>query len=316
MVGKLDQYRRDLESAGVAQIFRALGRLLLAEPEVELVEVRKRILATVGVNAGLLTATSPELAALLRVPPDAGDALTAQARTQRAAADLLRVVATRERPVVVFMDDLQWAGPTSLGFVDLLVSEPVEGLLLVGAYRDDNLIATHPLAGLLPRWRQLPGLREVRLDNLPPASLADLIADMLHVDSAASADLAAAFGSETTGNPYETVELLDALRRNGVLTASGDGWRWDSALVRRHLGDAEPAALSAARLADLPAATQAVVEAMACLGGRTAASLLQAATGQSPDVIEQALTPAVQDGLLVAEPGAAPAMPVSSRPSA
>ena len=127
-----------------------------------------RIVAAVGPNAGLLTATVPEFAALLGVPPDAGDPLTAQTRVQRAAAAVLRAVASRKRPVVVFLDDLQWAGRTPLGFVDLVLSEePVEGLLLVGAYREGDVDAAHPLAAPLSRWRDQATVRHVRLANLP-----------------------------------------------------------------------------------------------------------------------------------------------------
>ena len=158
VAGKFDQYRRDLEFDAVNQAFRALGRLLLAEPEEELARVRERILGPVGANAGLLTATVPEFAALLAVPPDPGDPLTAQVRAQRAGAEVLRAVASRKRPLVVFLDDLQWAGRTPLGFVDLVLSEePVEGLLLVGAYREGEVDASHPLAALVSRWRQQAG---------------------------------------------------------------------------------------------------------------------------------------------------------------
>ena len=117
VAGKFDQYRRDLEFDGVYQVFRALGRLLLAEPEDELAELRERILEALGPNAGLTTAVVPEFAALLAVPPDPGDPLTAQVRAQRNAVELLRAIATPERPLVVFVDDLQWAGRTPLGSV-------------------------------------------------------------------------------------------------------------------------------------------------------------------------------------------------------
>ncbi len=79
-----------------------------------------------------------------------GDPLTAQVRAQRTAAQVLRAVASPNRPVVVFLDDLQWAGRTPLGFVDLVLSEePIDGLLLVGAYRDGEVDAAHPLAAML-----------------------------------------------------------------------------------------------------------------------------------------------------------------------
>jgi hypothetical protein len=100
VAGKFDQYRRDIEFDAVQQAFRALGRLLLAEPEDELARLHERILRAVGANAGLLSAVVPEFAALLAVPPDAGDPLTAQVRAQRAGVAVLRAVASRKRPLV------------------------------------------------------------------------------------------------------------------------------------------------------------------------------------------------------------------------
>src|SRR4051812_21691742 len=114
VTGKFDQYRRDVEFDAGHQAFRALGRLLLVEPEDELGEVRERILGALGANAGLMSAVVPEFAVLLGVAPDAGDPLTAQARAQRAAVQVLRAVASPKRPVVVFVDDLQWGGRTPL----------------------------------------------------------------------------------------------------------------------------------------------------------------------------------------------------------
>jgi signal transduction histidine kinase len=305
VAGKFDAYRRDLEFDAVNQAFRALGRLLLAEPEGELAEVRMRILAAAGPNAGLLTAVVPEFAALLGVPPDAGDPLTAQVRAQRVAAEVLRAVASRKRPVVVFVDDLQWAGRTPLGFVDLVLSEePVEGLLLVGAYREGDVDAAHPLAAPLSRWRNQAGVQHLRLVNLPVSGSVTMVAEMLHVDRAAVTGLAEVIEPHTSGNPYETVELLNTLRRDGVLAATAAGWRWDAAAVRAHLGRSEVAGLLAARAAAMPPASRQMVEAMACLGGRTEVSLLQTATGEPASVVDQALAPALDEGLLVAEPGA------------
>ncbi|WP_432989908.1 AAA family ATPase [Dactylosporangium sp. CA-233914] len=303
VAGKFDQYRRDLEFDAVHQAFRALGRLLLAEPEDELAKVRERLLAAVGPNAGLLTAVLPEFAALLRVPPDPGDPLTAEVRAQRVAVDVLRAVASRKRPLVVFVDDLQWAGRMPLGVVDLMLSEePVDGLLLVGAYRDDVDVG-HPLAASLSRWREQAGVRHLRLTNLPVSDTITMVAEMLHKGRAAAAGLAEMIEPHTSGNPYETVELLNALRRDGVLTATSAGWRWDAASVRTHLGHFDVAGLLAAGVGAMPPMLRQVVEAMACLGGRVEVGLLQAATAVPAGVVEQALAPALNEGLLVAEPG-------------
>ena len=305
VAGKFDQYRRDLEFDGVHQALRALGRLLLAEPEEDLTKVRGRILAAAGPNAGLLTAVLPEFAALLAVPPDPGDPLTARIRAQQTATGLLRAVASRKRPVVVFVDDLQWAGRTPLGSIDLVLSEePVDGLLLVGAYREGKLDPAHPLTSMVSRWRKQAGVRHLRLANLPVPGLVTMVAEMLHVDPATAAGLAEVIAPHTHGNPYETVELLNALRRDGVLTAAPAGWRWDAAEVRAHLGQSEAAGLLAARAAAMPPASRQMVETMACLGGRVEVSLLQTAAGEPASVIDETLAPALGEGLLVAEPGA------------
>ncbi|WP_218579201.1 serine/threonine protein kinase [Phytohabitans houttuyneae] len=181
--GKFDQYRRDLEFDGVHQAFRALGRLLLALPEDELAEVRGRILRALGHGAGLATAVTPELATLLRVEPERGDPLTAEARAQRNSLEILRAVASRERPVVFVVDDLQWAGRTPVGFVEMVLGghEKVDGLLLVSAYREPE--ADHPLAALISRWqREKTGPARLWLGDLSATSLATLVADMLRME--------------------------------------------------------------------------------------------------------------------------------------
>jgi predicted ATPase/signal transduction histidine kinase len=309
VAGKFDQYRRDLEFDAVYQAIRALGRLLLAEPEDELADLRDRILAAVGPSAGLLTATVPEFAALLAVPPNLGDPLTAQARARRNAVQVLRAIASRKRPVVVFVDDLQWAGRAPVGFVDVVLSEePVDGLLLVGAYRDGqmdpNIDSAHPLAAPLSRWRDQAGVRHLRLATLPVSGSVAMVAEMLRVDRATAAGLVEVIEPHTRGNPYEAVELLDGLRRDGLLAATAAGWQWDKDAVHGHLGRSDAAGLLAARVEAMPAPSRQLVEAMACLGGRTELSLLQIATGEPADGVDQRLAPALDEGLLVAEPGA------------
>jgi predicted ATPase/signal transduction histidine kinase len=305
VAGRFDQYRRDLEFDAVNQAFRALGRLLLAEPEHEVGKVRRRILEAVGPNAGLLAAMLPEFATLLAVRPDPGDPLTAQARAPRAAVEVLRAVASLERPLVVFLDDLQWAGQMPLDFMDLVLGEDqVEGLMLAAAYREEGGEAAHPLAAPLSRWRGHAEVRQLRLAGLPASGSAALVAEMLRVDLATATALAEAIGPYTSGNPYEIVEMLNALRRDGVLTATAAGWRWAVAAVRDRLGQSDVAGLLAAGVEAMPEMSRSMLEAMACLGGRADVSLLRAATGETLSVTEELLAPALQNGLLVVEPGA------------
>ena len=309
VAGKFDQFRRDLEFDAVHQALRTLARLLIAAPEDELVEVRERILRAVGANAALLAATVPEFAALLDVAPDAGDPLTAQARTQRTATQVLRAVASRTRPLVVFIDDLQWAGRTPLGAVDLaLRDDPVEGLLLVVAYRDTDVETTQPLAALVSREGHHDEVQHLRLADLDAPSLITMVAEVLHVDRATASGLVEAIEPRTRGNPYDTVELLNALHHDGVLGATGGEWSWDAAAVQAYVGESEVAGTLPARVEPMPAESRETLDAMACLGGRVELSVLQAATGDSSRVVEQRLAPALSEGLVVMEPEPQPAV--------
>src|SRR4051794_12954920 len=306
LAGKFDQYRRNSAASGVHQAFRALGRLLLAEPEDQLAATRDRIVADMGPNAGLMAAVVPEFAALLEVPPDPGDPLTAQVRGQRNGIQVLRAVAARERPVVLFLDDVQWAAHTPLAFLDMLLDEePVEGLLVVCTYRGNEVAEPDPLTAL-PRWLQRIGVRHLRLDGLALPGLTAMVADVLGVAPRTAAPLAEQLHPSTSGNPYVTMELLGALVREGVLAPTEDGWRWDRSAVHERLDRAEVDALLIARVADAPPGTRLVVGTMACLGDRVEVDVLGTATGRSPEELEAALAPALADGVLVAEPGAPP----------
>ncbi|MGZ8648080.1 MAG: AAA family ATPase [Solirubrobacteraceae bacterium] len=304
VAGKFDQFQRDIEFDGVYQTFRALGRLLLAEPEDELAQVRDRLLAALGPTAGQATAVVPELATLLAVAPDPGNPLTAQAVAQRNATTIVSAVASRHRPLVVFVDDLQWAGPTPLGFLDLVFNEEaVEGLLLVGAYRDDEVDAAHPLAAHLSRWREEALVEHVRLAGLGLPSLVTMVSEMLAVPAADATALVEAVAPHTAGNPYETVEWLEALRADGLLSATQGAWRWDPAAIRERLGRSEFEAPAASRLAALPPPSRQIMEAMACLGGRADLGVLGQAIDALPSEVERRLAPAFDDGMVVMEPG-------------
>ncbi|MDF2462759.1 MAG: ATP-binding region, ATPase domain protein [Ramlibacter sp.] len=303
--GKFDQYRHDAPTAP-AQAFRALGRLLLAEPEAELAAQRERILRAVGPNASLII-NGPEFALLLGPQPEVPPAEPAQAeaRLLATAVSLLRAIASPERPLVMVLDDLQWAAALSTSFIEtVLDSRDLPGLLLVGAYRDSELDAAHPLTALLSRrYREAHPPVRLSLGNLPAEDLSEMLEEMMRMPKAQAATLAHAVSEHTGGNPYDTAELLNALRRDGVLRPGPGGWEWDTATLRRYVGQSGVLDLLAARIARLPAPSQALMHAMACLGGRMPRSLLAAAIGLSEGEIEEQLVAPLEDGLLVIEPG-------------
>ncbi|MEU4155350.1 AAA family ATPase [Actinoplanes sp. NPDC026670] len=295
--GKFDQYRRDIDADAGRQALRAMCRLLLAEPEEAIATLRQRLHATLGANVGLAAAIAPELAVLMDVTPEVTppDPMTVERRLVRIGLDVLRVVASPERPVVLVLDDLQWAGAAQVGFIDAVLTDPqIRGLLLVGAYRDTEIHGAHPLS-------RCPVPDRIRLANLPPADLAVLLAQMLRLDPDRAAGLAEALVARTGGNPYDSVEVVNSLRREGVLVLGGDGWQWDAKAVRRHVGRADVLELVMARIDTLPPPTRELLAMTALLGSEVTVDLLAVAAGHCAEVVEERLLPALEDGLLLME---------------
>jgi diguanylate cyclase (GGDEF)-like protein len=304
---KFDQYRRDADSGTVLQALRALARLLLTEPEQELTGLCRRLREALSSNAGLAATVLPELGTLLAVSPQPmpDDPVQVEARLREVVRGVVSVVASVERPLVMVIDDLQWASRSSVALFDVIMTdEHLEGLLLIGLYRDAEVDAAHPLSGALQRWQRLeqPPVF-MQLSNLSSQGVAELLADMLRIDAARAAELAASVMPQTLGNPFDTIELVNALRRAGSLRLSERGWDWDVAQIRRYVGGSNVMSLLQERIAALPAETREAFDVMSCLGGDLALALLAAATGVTSDVLLRDLSPATDDGLLVLRPG-------------
>jgi len=304
---KFDQYRPDAASGAVLQALRSLGHLLLAEPEAELKAQRCAILRALDSNAGLIAELLPEFALLLGpvAASTATDPVEGAVRLRVAMLELLRTIASPARPIVMVLDDLQWANESSIRFIEsILTDENMRGLLFVGAYRGAEVDATHPLSAMLPRWESLGAAPlQLRLQDLAPTDLARLIGEMLRLAAPEAAKLSAVIGARTGGNPYDTVELLNALRHDGALVIDEKGWKWNEATIRRFIGEGEVVDLLAARIAKLPRKTQELLQTLACLGSSIELALLEAASGLSPAVLRGRLLPALEDGLLLIEGG-------------
>ncbi len=302
---KFDRSRLDLDSDAILRALRSLLRLLLAEPEEELVPLRSQLLDALGANLALAEAMLPELALLLRVAAEPiGAASVEAARSYRIGVDILRTLAG-SRPIVFVLDDLQWASATPLGFIDAVVSgDGIPGLLLVGTYRVAEVDSAHRLSAMFSRWNRLNATpRTLVLKNLGRNDLGALLEEMLRLRPADALRLADAMATRTDGNPYDSTELLNALRRDGALTHGANGWTWDDASIRRYVGSGDVVDLLTARIDALPPDSVRLLEIMACLGGEVESSLLQAAAGCSASELQSRMTPALEDGLILLERG-------------
>lgn len=301
--GKFDRYRQDTPTA-TAEALRALGRLLLAEPEDRLTAHRERIARILGGNVGFGPALLPEFRLLLGHPPilEVSDPRQAEARMIQATLDLLRGIASPEQPVVMVLDDMQWAPPVSMSFLDAIVTsaDRIAGLLVVAVYRSDEVDASHPLTVRAARWREL-GLSPpaVPLHNLPAADAAILLEVMLRMPAVEAARLAKSLHEHSDGNPYDTIELVNALRQEGLLTPCEGRWHWEPDAIRRHLGVAHVVDLLVRRITRLPAATVDLLELLACLGGEACPQALAVCGDLDIDILFRQIEPALEDGLLV-----------------
>jgi len=305
VTGRFDQNPSDVTSDAAGEALRGVIRLLLAEPDASLAKLRTCIAEAMGGNARIVASLLPELAVLLDLPAaepgaEAGDS---EARLFQGILQLLRAVVSPDRPLVMVVDDLQWGSATPVGFLDAVLRDAdIAGLLIVGAYREAEVDDARPWPTMLARWERLGCVpARLRVANLPAADLGALLAEMLRLPAAAAARLAAAIATQTGGNPYDSVELVNALRRDGILLVGDAGWTWDPEALLAFVAGSDVDDLLAARLQRLPAASQALLELMACLAADVEPELLRAATGEPAEKILELLAPALEDGLLVLE---------------
>jgi len=307
--GKCEQFQRDRPLLAPSQCLRHLCQLLLAGSETAVAVWRERILAGLGPDAGALLEVLPELEALLgpQAPAPRIGPLEAQGRLRALLVALVRQVAAPARPLVLFLDDLQWADAPSLDFLGALLEDAaLAGLLVIGAYRDNEVDGAHPL---LHRLRQptAAGTPPVvlTLAGLTPSDLDALLADMLHIAPAQARSPATALFAKTDGNPCFTIALVNELHRGGALRPDSrrGRWHWDAAtLLARPVSD-NVVDLLAAGLSDLPSATTESLVAAACLGHDCTLGLLALATGTDPQTLSGRLLPALERGILIT-PGA------------
>jgi predicted ATPase len=213
--GKFDQYKRDIPYATLAQAFQGLLRPLLSKSEAELSKWRDTLREALDPNGQLIVDLVPELKLIIgeqppvpEVPPQ-----DAQRRFQLVLRRFISVFARPEHPLALFLDDLQWLDAATLDLLeDLLTRTDVQHLLLVGAYRDNEVNPAHPLVRKLEAIRRAGGtIHEISLSPLPPGDLLQLVADSLHCEPEQAASLAQLIHEKTAGNPFFAIQFISML---------------------------------------------------------------------------------------------------------
>src|ERR1700738_4560528 len=234
--GKFEQYKRDIPYATLGQAFQSLVRSLLTHSEEELGRWRASLIDALGPNGQLMVNLVPELELVIgKQPPVAVlPPQDAQKRFQMVLRQLLAVFARKEHPLALFLDDLQWLDAATLDLLEHLVTHPeVRHLLLVGAYRDNEVNPSHPLLRTLDAIRKAGAfVQEISLAPLAREDLGRLIADTLSCTPGRAAPLAQLVHEKTGGNPFFAIQFISALAEEGLVTFDHGAARWSWDLSR------------------------------------------------------------------------------------
>ncbi|NEQ42133.1 MAG: AAA family ATPase [Leptolyngbya sp. SIOISBB] len=323
--GKFDQYRRNIPFSAFVQALRDLMQQVLTEPAAQVQIWQTQILAALGDSGQVLIEVIPELEWIIGPQPPAPElsGTAAQNRFNRLFQQFLQVFTTQAHPLVIFLDDLQWVDAASLKLIQLLSAEtPTPFLLLIGAYRDNEVHPAHPLMLAVEEIEQQQGtVNRISLNPLSATSVNELIADTLSCPPNQAQPLTELVWQKTAGNPFFVSEFLKSLHQDGLITfdyppllaantdvtaplsssseSTRGGWQCDIAQITALAVSTDVVDFMAARLQRLTPATQAILKLAACIGNQFDLTTLAIIDEQSSLATATALWPALQQGLIL-----------------
>ena len=285
--GKFDQYKRDIPYSTLAQAFQGLVRPLLSKSDAELAGWRNALLEALDQNGQLMVDLVPDLKFIIgdqspvpELPPQ-----QAQSRVQLVFRRFIGVFARPEHPLALFLDDLQWLDTATLDLAeDLLTRSDLRNLIVIGAYRDNEVDAAHPLARKIQAIRSAGAkVQEITLAPLARAHVGGLIADALRCDAEHGAPLAQLVHERTGGNPFFAIQFLSGLADEGLLRFEHEAgqWSWDLDLIQAEGHTDNVVDLMVGKLTRLPERTQRALQRFACVGNTADIAMLSIGFGTS-----------------------------------
>ncbi|WP_299412505.1 ATP-binding sensor histidine kinase [Acaryochloris sp. IP29b_bin.148] len=306
IAGKYDQFQRDVPYSAVISAFQNLVKQLLTESEVQLDHWRQKLLAALGPNGQVVIDVIPEMELITGPQPPMPELGPAEAlnRFNLVFQGFIQVFCQPTHPLVIFLDDLQWADSASLNLIKLMMTDrQMRSLLLIGAYRDNEVDATHPLMTLVKQLEiKQVKIQTILLQPLSQPHLCQLIADTVRHPPAQTQTLAALVHQKTQGNPFFVNEFLKNLYGEALLYFNSQDrqWEWDIAQIQAQDLTDNVIELLIGKLKKLPDATQEVLRLAACVGAEFELHTLSLIRQQSPLEVFQDLKVAIQLGLVIA----------------
>jgi PAS domain S-box-containing protein len=297
--GKFDQYKRNIPYSTLVQAFQSLVRTLLSMSDAELRSWRDALMNALGPNGRLIVDLAPELKLIIGEPPPVPELppQQAQGRFQLVFRRFIGVFARPEHPLVLFLDDLQWIDAATLDLLDDLTQSDLKHLMLIGAYRDNEVDGAHPLMRKLDAISQAGAqVQEIRVAPLARDDLRQMIADALRCPSERAAPLAELVHGKTGGNPFFALQFISELAEEGLLRFDHDaaGWCWDLNRIHAKGYTDNVVDLMVGKLTRLPGETQSALQQLACLGNLAEIAMLSIVLGRSKEDLRSDLWDAVR----------------------
>ncbi|MEM7184266.1 MAG: AAA family ATPase, partial [Spirochaetota bacterium] len=272
--GKFDQFKRNIPYSSLIQAFQGLVQQLLTETEEQIAFWKEKILKAVGSNGQVIIEMIPELELIIGEQPPVAELPPTESRNRfnLLFQHFVATFGSAKHPMVLFLDDLQWADPPSLKLIELFLTDPDEKyILIIGAYRDNEVDAAHPLMAMLEDI-QTAGV-EVRTLTLPPLELKyvnQLISDTLKCDPSESKSLAELSYQKTEGNPFFLNQFLQSVYEAGLIEfdSSKGAWTWDVKKIQVQGITDNVVDLMAEKIKKHSQSTQEVLQLAASIGNR------------------------------------------------
>lgn len=305
IMGKCDQLGQNIPYAPFAAAFGNLVRQLMTESQEELAQWKKRILRALGRSGTVVTGIIPELEWIIgkQPPVDALPPKEAENRFLLIFRDFIGVFARKEHPLVLFLDDLQWADAASIHLLKYLNRNANLGsLLFVGAFRENEVNGDHPLAGMLEEIRkEHPHEKHISLMPLEWSQAEKLVAETLHTETENTAALAEVLYRKSGGNPFFLGQMLTMIHDKGLLyfNAQEGCWKWELEAIQKLQPEEDVLELLLKKLQRLPEETLEIMKLAACIGNSFDLETLTAVYGKPLEETASCLMLPVREGLVL-----------------
>lgn len=317
VTGKFDQFQSNIPYFAFIQAIEEFIDQILTESEKNLERRKKDILRAVGNTGEILTTLIPKLKLIIGEPVKVGssEGKEAQNRLHYAFSRLIKAIAKKRHPFVMFIDDLQWADKSSLYLLEYLIrQENIPYLMFIGAYRPSEVNALHPFNDTLKVIKNSTfSFEEIQLSPLKIKDIEQLIADTLFTTTKECHTLAELVYRKTNGNPFFTIQFLESLYEEGLLRfkvsqdslLSNDDkqiqykWEWNMAAIRQRNITDNVVRLLTEKIRKLLPETQQILQLASCIGNRFDLELLSLVYEHSPAQTTEVLRQTLEEGLIV-----------------